>query len=218
MLNVAKDIWQVTGWPFHSINAYLVGDVLIDAGTRLHRRGILKSLAGVDVKMVAITHCHPDHQGAAAAVCEQFHCPLACHEADRPAMEGAEPMSPSTRPIRWSSRFFSGPPHRVDRNLKGDDEVAGLRVIEAPGHTRGHVMFFRERDGVVIAGDVAVNMNLLTLRPGLHEPPSFFCVDSQQNRQSIRKLAELNPRLVLFGHGPPLTDMNVLQRFAASLK
>ena len=218
MRNVAKNVWQITGWPANSINAYMVEDVLIDAGTRFDRRGILKSLEGVDLKMVALTHCHPDHQGAVKAVCESFHCPLACHEADRAAMEGLQPMSPASRPIRWSSRFFAGPPHPVDRNLKEGDEIAGFRVVEAPGHTMGHVMVFREEDGVAIAGDVAVNMDFLTLRPGLHEPPAFFCVDPALNRQSIRKLADLRPRLVLFGHGRPLGDGDALRRFADSLK
>jgi glyoxylase-like metal-dependent hydrolase (beta-lactamase superfamily II) len=81
----------------------------------------------------------------------------------------------------------------------------------------GHVMFFRERDRVAIAGDVAVNMNLITLRPGLHEPPGFFCVDPALNRQSIRKLADLKPSTVLFGHGPPLVNGDVLRKFADRL-
>jgi glyoxylase-like metal-dependent hydrolase (beta-lactamase superfamily II) len=37
---------------------------------------------------VALTHCHPDHQGAAQAVCEAFRIPLACHRDDVAAMEG----------------------------------------------------------------------------------------------------------------------------------
>jgi hydroxyacylglutathione hydrolase len=218
MRNVAKNVWQLSGFPVNAINAYLVEDVLIDAGTRFDGKRILKSLAGVDLKMVAITHCHPDHQGAVKTVCEQFNCPLACHDADKPAMEGAEPMKPTSRPIRLSGRVFSGPPHRVDRALKEGDEIAGFRVVEAPGHTMGHVMFFRERDGVAIAGDVAVNMNLITLRPGLHEPPGFFCVDAELNRRSIRKLADLEPSTVLFGHGPPLVNRDALRKFADGMR
>jgi glyoxylase-like metal-dependent hydrolase (beta-lactamase superfamily II) len=116
MRNVAKNVWQLSGFPANAINAYLIEDVLIDAGTRFDRKRILASLAGIDLKMVAITHCHPDHQGAVKAICEQFKCPLACHEVDRPAMEGARPMLPTSRPIRMTSRIFSGPPHRVDRS------------------------------------------------------------------------------------------------------
>jgi hydroxyacylglutathione hydrolase len=204
VINVANDIWRIGTLPFWGVNAYLAGDILIDAGINIERRHFLRKLKGIDLKMVALTHVHPDHQGVAHAVCEAFGCPLACHEADRAAMEGREPMGPPTRAIRWSSNLLSGPPHRVDRVLQDGDMLGDFRVIHAPGHTMGQVMFFRESDRVVIAGDVLANMNFITLRPGLREPPDFFSVDRMLNRKSIRKLVDLKPELVLFGHGPPL--------------
>lgn len=127
-------------------------------------------------------------------------------------------MLPDKRPIRWSSRFFGGPPRQVDQSLRDGDNVAGFRVLEAPGHTPGHVIFFREADRVAIAGDLATNMNFLTLRPGLHQPPAFFSVDPARNRASFKKLVELNPGIVLFGHGPPLRDMSALRAFAQRLE
>ncbi|MEK6644126.1 MAG: MBL fold metallo-hydrolase [Planctomycetota bacterium] len=214
--NVAKNVWQICGFPPNAVNAYLVGDVLIDAGIRWDRRMFLRALDGVALKLVALTHVHPDHQGAAKAVCERFGCPLACHEADRAAMEGREPMGPPTQPIKFSSNLLAGPAHPVGRTLKEGDEVGEFRVIEAPGHTMGHVVFFREVDRLVIAGDLATSMNFISLRAGLHEPPGFFSVDRALNRDSIRKIAELNPRTMLFGHGPPLRDGDAWQRFAAS--
>jgi glyoxylase-like metal-dependent hydrolase (beta-lactamase superfamily II) len=65
---------------------------------------------------------------------------------------------------------------------------------------------------VAIAGDVLANIHFLTGRPGLREPPPFFSVDYQQNRQSIRRLASLRPTLVCFGHGRPLRDMRQLDQ------
>jgi hydroxyacylglutathione hydrolase len=217
MKNVARNVWQVPLLPPNAINAYLAEDVLIDCGTRFDRRRILKQLNGVSPRLIALTHVHPDHQGAAHALCEHFQCPLVCHEADRPVMQGARPMRPATWQIRLSSRLCAGPPHPVERTLREGDEIAGFRVIESPGHTPGHVYFFREEDRVAIVGDVATNMNLLTTIPGLHEPPGFFCHDVKENRQSIRKLANLRPATVLFGHGPPLRDPDRLLRFADSL-
>jgi len=213
MKNVAIDVWQIDNFPSNSINAYLVGDILIDCGTRWDMRRFLKELAGVDLKLVALTHCHPDHQGAAKAVCERFEVPLACHELDRSAMEGRTSMVPDGPMIRISSKLFSGPPHKVDRVLQDGEMVGPLRVIHAPGHTPGHCMFFREEDRLLIAGDAVLNMNLLTLWPGLHAPPNFFCVDPAQNRRAIRRIGELAPRTVLFGHGPPLSDMRKLVLF-----
>lgn len=62
-------------------------------------------------------------------------------------------------------------------------------------------------------GDVLNGINMVTSWPGLHEPPGFFTVDAALNRCSIRRLAELEPRLLCFGHGPPLHDMNKFDRF-----
>jgi glyoxylase-like metal-dependent hydrolase (beta-lactamase superfamily II) len=215
--NVARNVWQICSFPPNAINAYRVDDVLIDCGTRWDAKRYLRAVAGVDLKLVALTHVHPDHQGSAKAICEKFRCPLACHEADRAAMEGREPMGPPTGPIRFFSNLLAGPPHPVDRVLKEGDVIAGFRVIETPGHTMGHVIFFRETDSVAIAGDVATSMNPFTMRSGLHEPPKCFCVDASLNRQSIRKLAELNPETVLFGHGPPWRDAARLKKFADRL-
>jgi hydroxyacylglutathione hydrolase len=212
--NVAKNVWQICGFPPNLVNAYLVGEVLIDAGIRWDRRLFFRALDGVALKLVALTHVHPDHQGVAKAVCERFGCPLACGEGDRAVMEGREPMGPPSRPIRYSSRLLAGPPCAVDRVLKEGDEVGEFRVVEAPGHTMGHVVFFREADRLAIAGDLATNMNFITLRTGLHEPPGFFSVDPARNRESIRKLAALRPDTLLFGHGQPLRDGDLWQRFA----
>jgi glyoxylase-like metal-dependent hydrolase (beta-lactamase superfamily II) len=217
MKNVARNVWQISEFLPNAINAYLVEDVLIDCGTRWGSKKFFRALAGVDLKLVALTHVHPDHQGSAKAICEKFGCPLACHEADRAAMEGREPMGPSTRPIRFSARLIAGPPHRVDRVLKEGDELAGFRVVEAPGHTWGHLVFYREEDRLAIAGDLLTSMNLVTMLPGLHEPPKFFCVDPELNRRSIRKLAALQPATVLVGHGPPVRGFDRLRGFAEAL-
>jgi glyoxylase-like metal-dependent hydrolase (beta-lactamase superfamily II) len=69
----------------------------------------------------------------------------------------------------------------------------------------------------MILGDVLTSMNVLTGFPGLHEPPRVFTPDPRRNRASARRLAALEPRLVCFGHGPPLRDPRELERFIASL-
>jgi hydroxyacylglutathione hydrolase len=212
---LAPDVWQISTAPLHGLNVHLVGDVLIDSGTRWNRRRLLRELARVRVGMVALSHCHPDHQGSAKAVCEAHACPLACHAGDRAAAEGCEPMTPPGRIIRFLSNILAGPHSPVDRVLRDGDDIAGFRVVEAPGHTPGHIVFFREVDRVAIVGDLARNVDFLTGRVGLAEPPSYFSVDPAMNRRSLRAVAELRPELVLFSHGPPLRDGGVLQRFAS---
>lgn len=212
MRQIADGVWLLRGYPPEMINVYLMEDVLVDAATRWARNRILGQLRRRRPRMVALTHCHPDHQGVARLVCRQFKVPLACHELDVPAMEGRVPMAPSNWILRLGMRVWAGPPARVEHVLREGDEVAGFRVVHTPGHTAGHVVFFRESDRVAIAGDVLANMNFLTCKPGLREPPPFFSADAEQNRESIRKLAALEPSLVCFGHGPPLQRTELLQK------
>jgi hydroxyacylglutathione hydrolase len=218
MHQIAAGLWQLTGFPRHYLNAYLAEDVLIDAGTRWWRGRVLAELSGRRVALVALTHCHPDHQGTAEAVCRGFGVPLACHEADVAAAEGREPMRPGNLIVRLGVRVLAGPPQPVGRVLRDGDVVGGFRVVHTPGHTPGHVCFFRESDRVAIGGDVLANINVLTGRAGLRQPPRAFSVDAAENRRAIRRLAELRPSLVCFGHGPPLRDADVLQRYAERLR
>jgi glyoxylase-like metal-dependent hydrolase (beta-lactamase superfamily II) len=134
-------------------------------------------------------------------------------EGKRPVQE-ASTRNPVNRVIR---AIWEGPPYKVERVLQEGDEVAGFRVVHAPGHARGEVIFFRESDRVAICGDVVRNMSYATGLPGIKEPPEIFTYDMAENRRSIRKLAELEPRLILPGHGPAIEDMAAFERFVASL-
>ena len=212
---LAKGVWQLAGFPRHWFNVYLVEDVLIDAATRWAKRRILKQLANHSLRMVALTHCHPDHQGAARVVCEKFNVPLACHEADAPAVEGRVSMLPQNRVIRLGQWIWAGPPCLVKRLLRDGDDVAGFQVVHAPGHTPGHILFFRAADRVAIVGDLLFNVNFLTGRTGLGEPPAIFSADKAENRRSIQTLVDLKPNLVCFGHGPPLRNPELLEQFLA---
>jgi glyoxylase-like metal-dependent hydrolase (beta-lactamase superfamily II) len=115
-------------------------------------------------------------------------------------------------------RIFHGPGHKVDKALEKGDEVAGFKVIDAPGHSAGHVVFWREADRALIIGDVLANMDQYTGIPGLHEPKPSLTPDSQRNRESARKLAALEPELVCFGHGAPLRDPRKLREFVEGLR
>jgi glyoxylase-like metal-dependent hydrolase (beta-lactamase superfamily II) len=214
---IADGVWQLAGFPPDVLNVYLAGDVLIDAATRWDVPRVLRQLRGRTLRLVLLTHCHPDHRGAARAVCDRFGVPLACHEADAPAAEGRAPMLPDNWLVRVGSRLLAGPPCPVGRTLHDGDEVAGFRVVHAPGHTPGHIILFRDSDRLAIAGDLMANTDFVTGRSGLREPPTFFSADPARNRLSIRLLARLAPAVVCFGHGPPLRDHRVLERFAARL-
>src|SRR5690349_3625041 len=107
MKQLAKGVWRLRQFPLPSINVYLVGDVLIDAGGRPDRRRIFAEIEGRELSLLALTHVHPDHQGAAKAVCEARGIPLGCHAGDVDAMEGRRPVGASDHPIaKLSARLF----------------------------------------------------------------------------------------------------------------
>ena len=137
--------------------------------------------------------------------------PVWCGARDREAAEtGRVVLAPAFRRPRLTALVdatagFEGAP--VARTLaEGDSLAAGFTVLDTPGHSPGHVSFWREADRTLICGDVFFNMHLLTTIPGLRQPPHLFTTDPAENRRSERKLAALEPTTAGFGHGPVLRD------------
>ena len=220
MRELAPGVWQLAGLLPNVVNTYLIGDVLVDAGSRHDTGRILKQLRGREVRAHSLTHAHADHQGASHAVCERLGIPFWVGEADVAAAEDPRVMlaeMPDHFMARASYKAFHGPGHPVDRPLREGDEVAGFAVLEVPGHSPGHLAFWRESDRVLILGDVLTNMDTITLLPGLHEPKTFWTPDPARNRESARRLGQLRPELVCFGHGKPLRDAQKFEAFCASL-
>ena len=157
--------------------------------------------------------------GASHEVCEKLGLPLWCGENDAEAVEDGRIMERQPRhPINTVfGAIMPGPAHPVARGLREGDRVAGFEVLDVPGHSAGHIAFWRESDRVLVLGDVLTNMDTLTGLPGLHEPYSFFTPDPDRNRESARKLAALEPSVVCFGHGAPLRDRAKLRAFVGRL-
>jgi glyoxylase-like metal-dependent hydrolase (beta-lactamase superfamily II) len=217
---LAPGVWKLSGMPPNAINVFLVDDVLVDAATRFAPRRILRQLRGREVNAHALTHAHPDHQGATHAVCERLNLPLWVGENDAEAAERPELIrdrQPNASINRLIWRMWAGPGHPVARRLHEGDEVAGFQVLDVPGHSAGHIALWRESDRVLIAGDVLNGMNLITTLPGLHEPPTTFTPDPARNRESIKRIAALEPRIACFGHGPVWRDPQKLSDFVATL-
>ncbi len=223
MIEIAENVYHIPLFPRNLINAYIVEGFLIDAGIRSSERTLLQAIDQLGRKTIqghVLTHAHPDHQGASAAICQALEIPLWCGRGDVAAIENglfADATPTKNLMIRFQQRYWIGPPHPVQRSLQEGDRVGTFVVLETPGHSPGHIALWRERDGVLIAGDVLFNVNLVTTIPGLREPPTAFTPDVAQNRASIKKLARLRPKLIGMGHGPVLRDSATLSRLAESL-
>ena len=95
-------------------------------------------------------------------------------------------------------------------------ELPGWSVLHTPGHTPGHVSFFRESDRTLIVGDAFCSTKpesffeaALVQQPELHGPPAYFTSDWNAAKQSVKQLAALRPLTVALGHGKPLSGSNV---------
>ena len=222
---IAPGVTRFSLVPLDFLNVYRIEDeegraALVDSGARFHRRSLLAALKDQPPTTLALTHAHPDHQGSAHAICTAFDIPLLCGEEDREAMETGRQHLLMPRPDGVFARLsgsFAGPPHPVGGSLSEGDEIAGFRVLETPGHTLGHRSFYRKSDGVMILGDVFLNRSPVTMRVGLTEPIAAATVDPALNRESIRKVAALEPAVVCFGHGAPLREPGKVADFAAGL-
>jgi len=219
---LAPGVWQLAGaLPIpNAINTYLLGDVLLDAGARFDGKRILRQLSGRELAAHALTHAHPDHQGASELVCRAFGVPFWVGErdvakAERPELIGSE--QPDHAINRMFLKTMAGPGRAVDRRLSEGDEVAGFQVLDTPGHSAGHIALWRESDRVLLLGDVLNNMDVFTGIPGLREPKAILTPDPAVNRASARRLGELEPALICFGHGAPLRDTRKFVDFCAAL-
>jgi glyoxylase-like metal-dependent hydrolase (beta-lactamase superfamily II) len=219
MKELAHGVWMLDGFPPDLLNVYLIEDVLIDSATRHDEGRIMRQLMDRPIAAHALTHAHPDHLGSSHAICSTLDIPFWVGELDAPAAADTDEMMrrlvrnpftggevPSNPLVKLFTEVQSGPGHPVARRLRAGDEVAGFTVLDVPGHTEGHIAFWRESDGVLVAGDVLWNFHFVGSFPGLTEPLALSCNDPARNRESARALAALEPKLVCFGHGPPLRD------------
>lgn len=218
MRRVAEDVFQIALSPRDGVNAYLLGEVVVDAGTKGAGRRLVRALHGHAVGTHALTHAHPDHAGGSKRVVDAFEVPVWVGERDRADVESGRPLIADSWAKPAMSRFARYKPVPVARGLREGDVVGpGFVVLETPGHSPGHVSYWRESDRTLVCGDVLFNMNLVTTARGLREPPAMLTPDPARNRDSARRLAALEPELVLFGHGPPLRDPAILKEFVDAL-
>jgi len=209
MRTLAEDVWQLSGFPPNNVNVYVIGDVLIDAGLAIDRRRILRQISDRQISAHALTHAHFDHYGSSHAICERLGIDLWCGANDVAAVQSGKMVAPG-------NRMVPGPKaHPVKRALREGDQVAGFEVLDTPGHSPGHISYWRESDRVLVCGDVMWGYNPFLLSGAVREPFPFVSPDPVLNRASARRLAALEPALVCFGHGPPLRDT---QRFIDAVK
>ena len=226
---IEPGIWQISlAWS----NVWLLwegGDreaTLIDTGLQEDREALRKALDQIgvaenQVRMVLLTHAHCDHAGNAAYFAQQSatvrlhetevtflsiprrtYAPLGIGSLLRPHTALAFAIGEMRYPVQRTAQGIVGLASDAEVEIAG----GALRVVASPGHTPGHVAYFRERDGVLFSGDAVMNIIPIRRVVGLSLPIRFLSSDWNQGIASARRLADLAPRLLLSGHGPPLRE------------
>ena len=210
MQEIAPQVYHLPLMPRNAINCFVVDGILVDAGIRSSKRRLLRALRTLPVHAHLLTHAHADHQGSTAAVCRELGLPLWTSPWEQANAESGRVVYqyPNARHLvaRLQQRYWAGPGHPVARTLHEGEAVGSFTVIDTPGHSQGHISLYRAEDGVLIAGDALVHMNLLTTAVGLALPPGLFTTDMARALASVKKLQQLRPRIMAFGHGPVLYD------------
>lgn len=178
-----------------------------------------------DIERLIVTHSHIDHYGMAARLVEETGCELWMHSAARDEIEiyrdpagaaeklrelladhgvGREELGELTAFEDWRP-FVSGvvPPSKA---LSGDESFfAGVRswtTVHTPGHARSHICLWAAEDGLLVSGDHL----LPTITPHIDFQRGADADPLGEFLESLEKIEQLDPAMVLPGHGRPFLE------------
>jgi glyoxylase-like metal-dependent hydrolase (beta-lactamase superfamily II)/predicted ester cyclase len=228
---IAAGVWILRGGRPRVMNVYLIEDeggvTVFDAGVRTMATAV--RTAGVrlgGIRRVILGHADCDHRGSAAGL----DAPVYCHPLERSAAE-----SPSAYRDYWNFELLSnwaapifpkllsswdGGALEIAGTVEEGEEIAGFKVVHLPGHAPGLIGLYREQDRLALVSDCFYTLNVETgIRNEAHVPHPAFNYDTAQARESIRKLAALDPAVAWAGHTKPVSGTDVelqLQRAACA--
>jgi glyoxylase-like metal-dependent hydrolase (beta-lactamase superfamily II) len=228
---VAKDIILLE---FTVANACIVSSpnsrvndwVLVDTGLTNSADFIVKTAEehfGKNTSPMAIilTHGHFDHVGSAIELAAKWEVPVYAHKLELPYLIGkkdypvADPTVDEGMIAKLSPAF---PHHSIDLGhhaveLPKDGSVPGLpgwKWVHTPGHTEGHICLYRETDGVIIAADALSTVkqesliSVLFQKEQISGPPKYLTIDWKAAEESVNKIHDLKPSLIIPSHGQPM--------------
>ena len=214
---IADGVWVVRGgFPMKVMNVYLIEDdgrvTVFDAGIS-DMTGALAA-AGArfgGIKRVVLGHADADHRGAAPGL----RAPVYCHLAELAAAHSdsafrdywdLSKLAPHARRVYPRLlQTWDGGAVEIAGTVEEGEEIAGFRIVHLPGHAPGVIGLFRDADRLALVSDCFYTLDPQTgIKGAARVPHAAFNHDTDQARESIRKLAAMAPSVAWAGHAEPV--------------
>jgi len=180
--------------PGPSANVVRAGDVLVDSGSGTVPAVARTRAFAAGARELVLTHFHADHAGGAGVL----GLPVSAHRIEAEMVNARDP-----RACDGEFLGFGIGPYEVARALEDGDRVGELEVLHTPCQTPGHIALWHAGERVAITGD------LLQAADVAWVPYAGPWAEGALDRTvaAIERIARLNPRITIPGHGPPVTDV-----------
>jgi glyoxylase-like metal-dependent hydrolase (beta-lactamase superfamily II) len=188
----------------------------------------LQQLGARGLRRLVVTHIHPDHYGAAGTLAGgEGLADLYIHRLEVPLVhpryvelehlvdevrryllvngvpsEDAEVLSNSQRALSQVVKTAE-PAVQLDGAETIEMGKRRLRVEWTPGHSPGHICLYEQAEGLLFAGDHI----LPELSPNIGLHPQSTPDPLHEYLEGLRRMAALQPKLVLPAHGRPFSDV-----------
>jgi glyoxylase-like metal-dependent hydrolase (beta-lactamase superfamily II) len=184
---------------FHGTNSYIVGRdslAVIDPGPDddSHFETLIRAIAGRPVSHIFVSHTHRDHSPLAARLKAATGAVVLAEGPHRPARAL---RIGETNPLDASADITFRPDRALGDGETVDGDGWSITTVLTPGHAANHAAFALEGTGILFSAD-----HVMGWATTIVAPPDGAMADYMR---SLDKLIERGDRLLLPGHGGPVT-------------
>ncbi|PKL16768.1 MAG: hypothetical protein CVV49_14735 [Spirochaetae bacterium HGW-Spirochaetae-5] len=196
---------KFSNFKIHTYKGYVQNNFLIEAD--FIRNSLGRDIH--DLKLTAVTHCHPDHQGAAVLLRDKYKIPAAAprdmdlwysgiggrlqHLSD--TLQSQFMAKQMKQNPKSESLFYK---RLLHPDYKLDDRsplpfFSDWEAVSAPGHTSHNIMFYNKKNGLLYIADTMISSR------GKFLPPVPVLFPSAM-KETLLKIKILKPEMILFAH------------------